>query len=269
MDNTIEQYKNWLTVNGQSSSTVYLYCQRIEKILKIISIDNLTEESISNYLLSIKDQFKPSTVNGYRDAIYSFLKFLKKNITIPGHLKIAHMLPKYIEEKYFIKKIVPEIDNTFRNGLKVKTLLYFMFYTGIRVSEIECLERKNFDLENRTVKIYIPKTREERIVIYTAEVRDFLKVYFSMEAEEKNAFNMSTTAVKATFDRLKIKFDDINLHPHLFRHSFATMLLKKGMNYAVISRLLGHHSFQTTMRYLGLDTETTKKQYDDAQKTIL
>jgi len=261
MDSILEQYKNWLTVNGRSKSTTINYLLRIQKILKNISIDNLSEDTISSYLLNIKDKYKPSTVNGYRDTLDSFIKFLKKDIKLPEHLKIPQILPKYIDEKDFLKNIIPEIDNVFRNKLKIKTLFYFMYYTGIRVSEIDYLKRDNFNFENRTVKIFIPKTNEERIVIYTELVRDFLKVYFGSEPERLNAFNLRSSTVKTVFARLKKRMN-IDLHPHSFRHGYATMCLKKGINLAIISKLLGHKSITTTMRYLGLDVETLIKAYN-------
>ena len=49
-----------------------------------------------------------------------------------------------------------------------------------------------------------------------------------------------------------------NIHPHMLRHSFATALLKRGVNLRIIQPLLGHASVATTQIYAHVDTEDMK-----------
>ncbi len=258
----LKEYTNYLTVNGLSKNTIINYVGRIKYLLKKIPKETLTEKKLRELFLELGKKHSPSTVNGYRNAIHSYLKFLKKNIVLPQSLDTGEKLPDTITEKYFEEEVIPVVEAVSQNALKIKTIFYFMFYTGISIGEIPLLQRKNIDLTQRIAKTYREKVKGERLFCFTKKVRDMVKSYFEYEPENGNAFNVSYYGLMATFRRLKQYFKDINLHPHLFRHSFATMYLLKGGDLASLSKLLGHKKVTTTMRYLGLNIDKIKEIYD-------
>lgn len=261
----LEKYKTWLIVNGNSNNTVINYEGRIKKFLQQIELENINEENIINYLLELGKIYAPSTVNGYRDTIKSFLEFLKKDIPIPQHLKLDKKLPDSITEGFLEKELIPVAESIFINPLRVKTILYFMFYTGIRIGEMDILKRKDIDLTNRRAKLF-GKGRKERIVFFNERIKEILEGYFAIEPEDTNAFNTKREALRAIFKKMRTYFKDVNIYPHLLRHSFATHLLRKGIDVSIVSKLLGHNSIQSTMRYLALDTQLIQKVYDEKIK---
>ncbi len=263
----LNEYKNYLIINGKSKNTINSYISHISNLLKRVSLDNLTEKTINNYLLEIMENRSPSTMNICKSAIRSFLKFLKKDILIPKNEKIIEKLPEFITEDYFKKEVIPVIECVCKNPVKMKAILYFMFYSGLRISEIALLKRENINLEKRTIKFYIPKKKKERLgLIVGKKAKKFIEDYFSIEPEITNAFNISYHALKKRFADYNQYFKDINFHPHLLRHSFATHLRKNGMSIEDIKELMGHQNIQTTMRYAHVNIDDIKKRCDEKIK---
>jgi len=258
----VEKYKNWLIINGNSDTTIKAYVQRVNNFLSKISADKIDEEQIITYLLELKKNNSPSTVNGYRGAIKSLLEYLKIDIQLPKQLKIEQKLPEFITKETFEDELIKVVECICHKPLKMKAILYFMFFTGVRESEIVSLNRKNIDLEKRTAKIYNKKGKSEKIVLFTKKVKGIISDYFSTENEVTNAFNTSTNAINKTFNRLKPYFKDVNLHAHLFRHSYATHLRNEGFSIEDIKELLGHKNIQSTMIYAHANIKKIKEKYD-------
>ena len=259
----VEKFKNWLIVNGKSKNTINSYSFQIKKFLKDISISDITKENIYDYILNLKDNYANSSINIFLASLQSFLNFLEKDIKLPKALPIEEKLPVYITREYFENEIINNIKIMFpQNFLKVRAILYFLFYTGIRRTELTSLKRENINLEKRTAKIHIKKTKKEKIVFFTKEVRDMLKAYFSIENESKNAFNTSYESIQYIFDKLKKMLNNNKLTCHVFRHSLATYLRKKGFNIEDIKEILGHKNIQSTMIYAHADIKDIKHKYD-------
>ena len=262
----LKDFENYLTLNGKSTSTIRNYIGKIKIFLENVKVKDINEKSIAEFLLKIKEKNKPSTFNIYRSAIASLIKFLKVDIPLPKQLSLAKRLPEYFTEQYFKEEIIPTIEAVFTNPLKMKAILYFMFYTGIRVGEINNIKRKDIDLEKREAKIFVTKKNEERIVFFDEQTKYALKSFFSTELEETNAFNIKSETVRQHFYHLNSYFKDINFHPHLFRHSFSAMFRIKGGELNDLQELLGHTDIKSTQRYAGLKTKQRKEIYDKIMK---
>lgn len=261
--NTKLNFKDWLMVNGYAPNSILSYIPRIEVFLNYIGNNKITETTVNNFLLYMQGKYdKASTVNGYRNAIKTYLVFSKKDIAVPKNLKLIKTMPKIITPEFFEEKIIPAVDHICMNPKRIKAFLYCMFYTGIRLSESVILKRENFDFENNTVKIYVGKTKEERMTIFPEGVGKIIKMYFMGEAERENAFNIGKRDnVKRIFKDIDNRIEDVHIHPHLFRHSIATYLLDLGIDVTLISQFLGHKSIQTTMRYLHVTPKMLFKEY--------
>jgi len=255
MENNLDKFKQWLTLNGCSSS---VYLPLIKQVLN--SIPEFSEETINNFIYKKQSQFSPETVNLYIKAMRAYLKFMKKEISTPKYFKVPKKLPDFITIEFFEQEIIPVVEELFpKDKLRKKTILYFMMYTGLRKGEMYLLSRKNFNLNEGEVKIYMPKTQEERLIPLNHKMIEILREYFNSEPEKNNAFNLRVGEIDYIFKLLKPNFPKIRLRPHLLRHSFAMNFQRNGFSTREIQQLLGHKNIQTTLRYEGADISLMKE----------
>lgn len=258
----LEKYKNWLLANGMVHSTIKSYGSRINNLLKKLKVEDLNEDTIIQYISELYQKHSPNTINSYINAIKSFLVFLKKDIPLPKYKKINATLAKNINEEYFEKEVIPVIECIFKNPLKVKAILYFMFYTGVRISEVIYLKREDIDLQEKIARILYRKNKEPLIVFYPKKVKGILESYFATEPEKENAFNITYENLRDKFKKINPYLKEINFHPHLLRHSFAIMFLMKGGILSELQDLLGHKSLNSTAIYSKLKTEQLQQRYN-------
>ena len=247
-----EKFKDYLMINGSAYNTVHNYILRIEKVLAKVKEEDFSSETLTAFLRDIQTEYSVSTVNGYLVALIAYCKFIKKDIVLPKFLKNTKTLPQSFNEKQLddILNVLSQV--TKEDFLKIRAVVYFLFYTGIRVGEIDTLHRADFDMNEQKAKILVAKTREERFIYFTKKTKDALQEYFDSEEEQTNAFNLTANSLKQRMKAWKKYFPDIKLHPHTFRHSFAVHCLTEGVDVLTVSQLLGHKNLETTQRYLKL-----------------
>lgn len=164
-------------------------------------------------------------------------------------------------------------DNTYykyQTALRNVAVLELLFATGARVSEICTLTPSSVDLLNHTVKIYGKGSKERIIQIENNDVLKILQKYYdsfqSVISETGYFFvnkmhrRLNEQSVRTIINKY-VKLSDCNLHitPHMFRHSFATLLLEEDVDIRYIQRLLGHSSITTTQIYTHVTTAKQKE----------
>ena len=236
---TLTEFKNWLIVNSCPSGVI-VYLPKIKEILN--SISEFKEENINAFLARKKlTGLSEKTLNTYVKAINSYLNFANINIRKPKYFKEIKKIPGFITLDILENKIMPDIEYLFeKNHLKIKTLLYFMFFTGLRKEELHNLKRENFDLKNKQIKVYIPKTKEERLIPLNDRVKNLLYTYFQTEIEKNNAFNLGEGSLDYIMKKISNNYPDLKIHNHCFRHGFNVHLKKCGVDLSDRQYLLGH-----------------------------
>ena len=139
-------------------------------------------------------------------------------------------------------------------------VLETLFATGARVSEICTLTPNAIDLENHTLKIFGKGSKERIIQIENPDVLKALKNYSSVFQDDiscagfffvnKLKHRLSEQSVRAMINRFVTSIGyERHITPHMFRHSFATLLLEEDVDIRYIQRILGHSSITTTQIY--------------------
>ena len=152
-----------------------------------------------------------------------------------------------------------------------KLILDFLFYMGLRVSELVGLKLSDIDSKRMMVHIRLGKGKKDRFVPLSRKVllvlREYVKTYqptaFLFEGQPGEAY--STRSAQEVIMAAKAKCNIRKTGSiHSLRHAYATHLLENGTDIRYIQDLMGHNDLKTTIRY----THVAKKAIEKIQSPI-
>ncbi|TMS41359.1 MAG: recombinase XerC [Methanobacterium sp.] len=153
-----------------------------------------------------------------------------------------------------------------------KLILALLYSSGLRVSELVTLCIDNVDLHDRTIRIR-GKGEKDRIVLFDDNTKTLIEDYLSHRDDDSEYLFINRNYKHLTPRYVQMMIKDYarvagikkKVTPHILRHSFATHLLKNGVDIRAIQQLLGHSNLSTTQIYTSVDMNTLKNVYDRAK----
>ena len=263
----LEEFEGYLKIKGRSDETIRGYLVDICTIYEYMEVDFLQakqkdlEKALTKYK---KDKnLTDSTMARKIASLKTFYRFLLSREYITRDPTIEIEIPRKdqkIPEVLTEKEVKELIDAAVKERDK---LLVMMFaYTGARLSEVANLTWENIDFKEKTIKIY-GKGRKERILPLHPELYEKLLLYKKSSKSEK-VFEIAPRTIEAIIEKLSEKALGKRIHPHQLRHTFATTLLKRGVDLRTIQELLGHAKLDTTQIYM----HVSNKQKQEAIKKL-
>ena len=240
--NLLQKLEEELRLRRYSKNTVKRYLDVIENFFK-------TGKEAREFLLNYTNKS-----NATMRSVYFALKFFHNNIlgerfeeNIPLSKNKAKL--PIVLNKEEIEKMVNLTKN-----IKHKIILMFLYYAGMRLSEVRGLKWEDLDFERKTIHIKDAKGGKDRIVFLHDKIGDLLKENLIVRkglvcvSERGNKYDERTIQeiVKRASNTAGIRK---KVTPHSLRHSFATHLLEGGADIRYIQKLLGHRNLQTTQIY--------------------
>jgi integrase/recombinase XerC len=223
-------------------------------------------------------------------AVRSFFRFLHRTEVVDanparavGTPKLEKYLPSYLDRAQIdVLFQMAEVRAWEGRFIDVRNLaiLELFYSTGMRLSELQGLNRRDLDLVSQQVKVR-GKGRKERIVPigdhatlalrnYEAKRDELLRglgktgdrfAYFLTGRGARISVRMVQLVVTKFLDRVD---EDAGLSTHSLRHTFATHLLDAGADLRAVQELLGHASVSTTQIYTHTSVERLKQVYQKA-----
>jgi integrase/recombinase XerC len=156
-----------------------------------------------------------------------------------------------------------------------RAILELLYSSGLRLAELVGLDLLDVDLNDRTVRV-VGKGSKERIVPVGRQAVTALQAWLRERATlaavdsaalfvGRNGERLTPRAVQLRVARwARRQGVGVHVHPHLFRHSFATHLLESSQNLRGVQELLGHANISTTQVYTHLDFQHLARIYDQA-----
>lgn len=256
---------------------------------KSLDIDEFDKHKVKDYIHHLYEQgLKAKTIKrkvAVIKAFFTYLEFDEVILVSPFRkmkiqIKEPKLLPKTIELKEIIKilKFLYKKKEAFLNKdiysykalVRDLSIVETLFSTGMRVSELCNIKQSNINLQAGIIKIKGKGDKERVIQICDSEVKKILKEYselFNDQIKHTKCFfiNRFDNQISEQSVRLMIKKYqkmvgiDKHLTPHMFRHSFATLLLEEGVDVRYIQHMLGHSSISTTQIYTKVNMKQQKK----------
>lgn len=158
-------------------------------------------------------------------------------------------LPKILTYEEVLKKF-EKITN-----IRDITLFKFIFYCGLRVSEVLKITPEDIDLKEGVLTIRQSKRKKDRLVPIPNPLVMHLKT-LNIYVSSMLPFNITPQRVW----QLSKKY--FGVKTHALRHSYATYVLEKTGNLEAVKDLLGHSDIRTTSIYTHLTTQDKKKIID-------
>jgi len=247
---------------------------------EIILPNKIKEKDIAAFLGLLREfGLSPSSVSRNLSSIKMFHKFLvgegvskmnpAENIETP---KLSKTLPDVLNQDE-IETILNQPNPVEPLAIRDKAILETLYATGMRVTEVITLKQSNVNKDEGIVRVFGKGSKERLVPIgksalkwiakYLNEVRGNLSKQGSgqdvlfLNARGRPMSRMAVWNIVRTYTtKSGIKKE---VHPHTFRHSFATHLLEGGADLRAVQEMLGHVDIATTQIYTHIDREYLKE----------
>ena len=231
---------------------------------------------LDQYITNLHKQYKPKTVKRKIASLKAFFHYLEYKEIIQDNpfskldvrFREARILPKTIPfhsiqaflSVLYSQKDLASTEYRKRCCIRDIAVIELLFATGMRISELCSLKPADIDLANNTVLIYGKGAKERILQICNPEVISALTLYQETFKEEMSLcgyffVNRLQSRLSDQSVRFMINYYsnlagiEQHITPHMFRHSFATLLLEQDVDIRYIQKMLGHSSISTTEIY--------------------
>ncbi len=238
---------------------------------KGITLDNITEDDLISYI-----SCQHTSRNQVITSLRLFFRYLYKqqliSIDLSENLKNVKRTPHekilsfYTAEE--ISKIESTIDRRTKNGKRNYAMILLATRLGLRASDVAGLRFNEIDWENCIITRKQYKTGRAITLPLLSDVGEAMIDYILHARPRTNGIDSifishvqpyrpcSPTAfsclVKRTIHRSGVSYENRHTGAHSLRHSLATTLMNDGVEFPVISEVLGHGSTASTSYYLGV-----------------
>ncbi len=273
-----------LAEKGLSRKTVESYLADLKQFFLFYkdkkTVEDLSPYDLKSFMIYGSSQGRVAATTLRRmSSIKQFYLFLKKDGYYQDEIpdveapKIPSRLPTYLT--------VEEVENLLNapnmeslSGIRDRAMLELMYASGLRVSELLQLEKKNLNLKKGVVTIFGKGAKERKVPIgdyaleYVVKYLNEVRGKFHGEDSKFLFLNKSGQPLSRVYFFKQIRKYalevgiDKTISPHTLRHCFATHLLEGGAQLRTVQEMLGHSNIATTQIYTHVSRARILSAYD-------
>jgi integrase/recombinase XerC len=175
-----------------------------------------------------------------------------------------------------VELLLAQPDISSHLGFRDRAIMELFYSSGLRLSELVGLNRKDFDAKNFVLRV-LGKGKKVRQVPITATAAQWINNYLAhpgrtLIEEDPQAIFLNKWGTRLTSRSVDRQFAAYlqssglseRITPHTIRHTIATHWLEHGMDLKTIQLLLGHASLATTTIYTHVSPKLKREVYDKA-----
>lgn len=258
-------------IEGKSKQTLAHYQYVLTRLHEgtRTPLKKVTVYHIRQYMMAEKERgISMTTIKGNCWVYTGFYSWLHAEGLIPMNptVNIGTIKAKPEEEPPFSGEEIQLLKEACKNEQQ-SALIHFLLATGCRVGEVCSVNRSDIDFQNLCLKVH-GKGDKYRTVYIDNVTAMMLKRYLKTRKDIDPALFIGIRGNRFTPHGIREMLNTIgdrahvpNVHPHRFRHTFATGLIDRGMEIQEVSALLGHAKLDTTMTYVHLNQRNTENSY--------
>jgi integrase/recombinase XerC len=254
--------------------------------VRVTSWGALDEQQLRNYAAAAhRGGLAPRSIQRRLSALRTFFGFLIREGVLKRSPAVdirapkgAKRLPQALDVDRMTRLLdAPVAARPALAGIDARdrAMVELFYSSGLRLAELVGLDLPDLDLADRTVRV-LGKGDKTRIVPVGTQAATaivaWLKERTAIAALDERAVFTGRNGRRLGVRAVQLRVDawarrhgiDVKVHPHLFRHSFATHLLESSHDLRGVQELLGHANISTTQVYTHLDFQHLARIYDEA-----
>ncbi len=279
-------------IQNQSEHTIAAYQRDLTDFFKFceykqLQLQDVEASDLREYLAARveRDQLSSSSLQRHLTSIRQFMKwaeqgqYLAQNPSEDFKLKRQpRPLPGMIDIEtvhQILDQAAPEKPIEQQLWLRDKAMLELLYSSGLRLAELQGLTIKDVDFNRQLLRI-TGKGNKTRIVPFGGKAKDSLVEWLKIYRIWQGGFNVDSAVFisqrgnaltpRQIENRVKLQAQragvNVDLHPHLLRHCFASHMLSASGDLRSVQEMLGHSNLSTTQIYTHVDFEQLAKVYD-------
>lgn len=246
-----------------------------------LAVEKLTSNDIRRFLASVHSKgMTPRAISRLLSGWRGYFHFALKKGT--GQLnpcdgvrapKAEKRLPRTLSPEEAIRLVTFADDSI--AGVRDRAVFELLYSCGLRIAELVGLNLDSIDYANREIRV-LGKGSKTRIVPVGVPAIQAVELWLARRPSPKDpgetalflgaqGKRISAGVLQARIKMWAVKQGiDVNVHPHMLRHSFASHVLQSSGNLRAVQEMMGHASIASTQIYTHLDFQHLAKVYDSA-----
>jgi len=261
-------FENWMIARNFAAGTRRIYVRTARAFVDHIGSASVRDKAaIRSFLVEVSKDATRGGQSNVRCRLRSFYKFLALagivsaglRVSIPT-LKVPGRLPRVLTEEE-VERLLGSAERPLD-----KALLEFAYATGLRLAEILNLRIEDLDFHSGSLLVRQGKGNKDRKGYFGSKASEALVSYLKNRSEGpvflgKLGRGLSRIGVYYIVRRAAERAGLEGVHPHTFRHCFATHLLNRGADIRYVQELLGHKNLSETQIYTHMSIVDLRREH--------